>query len=162
MKRFIVSDATPIIAFSKINRLTLLQEIVRKIIIPEEVSRELFAYGKPDVEKLKRCTWITIEKVKSRNDIDLLLPTLDRGEAEVIILAKELKADLVVIDELTARKVAMMMELPLIGTIGLLIAARKKGLITKVKPVWDEMRACGIRYGEPCYQKVLTEIGELK
>ncbi|MFH1076882.1 MAG: DUF3368 domain-containing protein [Pseudomonadota bacterium] len=162
MKRLIVSDATPIIAFSKINRLTLLQEIVSKIIIPEEVSRELFAYGKPDIEKLERCAWIRIEKIESQNDVDLLLPALDRGEAEVIILAKELKADLVVIDELTARKVAVMMELPLIGTIGLLIAARKKGLITKLKPVWDDMRACGIRYGELFYQKVLAEIGELK
>ncbi len=160
MKEVIVSDATSVIAFSRINRLELLQRIVGEIIIPEEVSKELFEYKKSDVKIIKSCKWIRVEKVKSRNDVELLMPTLDRGEAEVIILSKELKADLVIIDELSARKVAMMLDLPLIGTVGLLIAAREKGLIEKVKPLWNEMIAQGIRYGEEFYRKVLQEIGE--
>ena len=97
----------------------------------------------------------------SQNNVELLLPTLDRCEAEVIILSKELKADLVIIDELSARKVAMMMDLPLIGTMGLLIAAKENKLIEKVKPLLDEMIVSGIRYGEEFYRKVLAEIGEL-
>ncbi len=160
MKEVIVSDATSVIAFSRINRLELLQRIVGEIIIPEEVSKELFEYKKSDVKIIKSCKWIRVEKVKSRNDVELLMPTLDRGEAEVIILSKELKADLVIIDELSARKVAMMLDLSLIGTVGLLIAAREKGLIEKVKPLWNEMIAQGIRYGEEFYRKVLQEIGE--
>ncbi|HEC96559.1 MAG TPA: DUF3368 domain-containing protein [Nitrospirae bacterium] len=54
----------------------------------------------------------------------------------------------------------MMLNLPLTGTAGLLIAAREKGLIDKVKPVWDKMIAQGVRYGEEFYRKVLGEIGE--
>ena len=77
-----------------------------------------------------------------------------------IVISKELKADLVIIDELTARKVALMMNLPIIGTVGLLIEAKKKRLIERVKPVLDAMMACGIRYGEEFYRKVLQEIGE--
>ena len=161
MKRIIVSDATPVIAFSRINRLKLLQEIVREIIIPEEVSSELFKYKKSDIKSLKNYKWIRVEKIRSQNNVELLLPTLDRGEAEVIILSKELKADLVIIDELSARKVAMMMGLPLIGTVGLLIAAKENKLIEKVKPLLDEMIVSGIRYGEEFYRKVLAEIGEL-
>ncbi len=160
MKEVVVSDATPIIAFSRIDKLKLLQQIVGEIIIPEEVSKELFEYKKADVKSIKHCKWIRVEKVKSGNDVELLLPTLDRGESEVIILSKELKADLVIIDELSARKVAMMLDLPLIGTVGLLIAAREKGLIEKVKPLWDEMITQGIRYGKEFYRKVLEEIGE--
>lgn len=161
MKRIIVSDATPVIAFSRINRLKLLQEVVREIIIPEEVSSELFKYKKSDIKSLKNYKWIRVEKITSQNNVELLLPTLDRGEAEVIILSKELKADLVIIDELSARKVAMMMDLPLIGTVGLLIAAKENKLIEKVKPLLDEMIVSGIRYGEEFYRKVLAEIGEL-
>jgi hypothetical protein len=161
LKRIIVSDATPVIAFSRINRLKLLQEVVREIIIPEEVSSELFKYKKSDIKSLKNYKWIRVEKITSQNNVELLLPTLDRGEAEVIILSKELKADLVIIDELSARKVAMMMDLPLIGTVGLLIAAKENKLIEKVKPLLDEMIVSGIRYGEEFYRKVLAEIGEL-
>jgi hypothetical protein len=162
LKKVIVSNATPIIAFSRIDRLVLLQQIVGEIVIPEEVSKELLGYKKLDTKKIKNCKWIKVEKIKSKKDVELLMPTLDKGEAEVIILAKELKADLVIIDELSARKVAMMMDLPLIGTIGLLISSKEKGLIKKVKPLWDEMIAQGIRYGKDFYHQVLTKIGELK
>ncbi|MBI4837928.1 MAG: DUF3368 domain-containing protein [Nitrospirae bacterium] len=139
MKKIIVSDATSVIAFSRINKLKLLQEITGEIIIPGEVSKELFAYNKADVKKLKSCKWIKVKEVKAQNDVGLLMPALDKGEAEVIILSKELKSSLVIIDELSARKVAMMMGLPLIGTVGLLIAAKEKGLIERVKPLWDEI-----------------------
>jgi len=162
LKKVIVSNATPIIAFAKINRLKLFQKIVGEVIIPEEVSKELFSHKKSDNKKLNRCKWIKVEKVKSQNEIELLMPTLDKGESEVIILSKEIKADLVIIDELSARKIAMMMNLPLIGTVGLLVFAKEKGLIKKVKPVLDNMMAQGIRYGNEFYQKILKEIGELK
>lgn len=160
MKKLIVSDATPIIAFSRIGKLELFHQIVGEILIPEEVSRELFEYKKADVKSIKHCKWINVGAVKSKSDVELLMPTLDRGESEVIILSKELKASLVIIDELSARKVAMMLNLPLIGTVGLLIAAREKGLIDKVKPIWDKMIAQGVRYGEEFYRKVLDKIGE--
>ena len=135
MKPVIDSDATPVIAFSKIGKLKLLQQIVGEIIIPEEVSRKLFAYKKADVHTIKNSKWIKVEKVASRNDVELLLTALDRGEAEVLVLSKERKADLVFIDELSARKVALMMGLSIIGTVGLLIHAKKRGLLKLVKPI---------------------------
>lgn len=160
MKKIIVSNATPIIAFSRINQIELLQKITGEIIIPEEVSRELFEHSKRNIKTLERFAWMKTERVKSANEVELLLPTLDKGEAEVIILSKELGANLVIIDELSARKVAKMMGIPLIGTVGLLIAAKEKGLIKKVKPLLDEMMIKGIRYGDGFYRKILEEIGE--
>ncbi|HEC96558.1 MAG TPA: hypothetical protein ENI58_00100 [Nitrospirae bacterium] len=84
MKKLIISDATPIIAFSRIGKLELLHQIVGEILIPEEVSRELFEYKKTDVKSIKHCKWIHVGAVKSRSDVELLMPTLDRGESEVI------------------------------------------------------------------------------
>ena len=115
MKGPIVSNATPIIAFSRINRLELFWQITGAITIPQEVEKELYEHGRPDVPALDRSNWIMVRKVKSRADVELLLPSLDKGEAEVIVLSRELGAGLVIIDELTARKVAIMMGLPIIG-----------------------------------------------
>lgn len=60
MKKVIVSNATPIIAFAKINRLELFQKIVGEVIIPEEVSKELFSHKKSDIKKLDLCKWIKV------------------------------------------------------------------------------------------------------
>jgi len=68
---------------------------------------------------------------------------------------------LVIIDELTARKVAIMMGLPIIGAVGLLIQAKRTGLIKEVKPLLDDMIHRGIRYKEKFYRGVLRSLDEL-
>lgn len=161
MKGLIVSNATQIIAFSRINSLDLFQQITGTITIPQEVEKELYEHGKKDVPALSRSNWIKVRKVKSQADVALLLPSLDKGEAEVIVLSKELGAGLVIIDELTARKVAIMMGLPIIGTVGLLIHAKRTGLIKKVKPLLDDMVRHGIRYKENFYREALKSVNEL-
>jgi predicted nucleic acid-binding protein len=161
LKGLIVSNATPIIAFSRINKLDLFRQIVVEITIPQEVSKELYEYQKSDLPPLSHSRWIKMKKVKSHTDVELLLPSLDKGEAEVIVLSKELGASLVIIDELTARKVAIMMGLPVIGSVGLLIYAKKKGLIKEIKPLLDDMIRHGIHYKINFYRKVLKSINEL-
>jgi len=161
LKGVIVSNATPIIAFSRINRLDLFRQITGAIVIPQEVEKELYGHRRTDVPALKRSNWIKVRKVKSQADVELLLPSLDKGEAEVIVLSKELGAGLIIIDELTARKVAIMMGLPVIGAAGLLMHAKRTGLIKEVKPLLDDMILKGIRYKESFYREVLKNIGEL-
>jgi predicted nucleic acid-binding protein len=161
LKGVIVSNATPIIAFSRINRLDLFQQVTGAIVIPQEVEKELYGHRRTDVPALNRSNWIKVRKVKSQADVELLLPSLDQGEAEVIVLSKELGAGLIIIDELTARKVAIMMGLPVIGAAGLLMHAKRTGLIKEVKPLLDDMILKGIRYKESFYREVLKSIGEL-
>jgi len=161
LKGVIVSNATPIIAFSRISELDLFRQITGEITIPQEVSKELYEHGRTDVPALNCNSWIKTRKVKSHADVELLLPSLDKGEAEVIVLSKEQGAALVIIDELTARKVTIMMGLPVIGAVGLLIHAKKTGLIKEVKPLLDDMIRHGIRYKENFYRKVLKNIKEL-
>jgi predicted nucleic acid-binding protein len=161
LKGVIVSNATPIIAFSRINRLDLFQQVTGAIVIPQEVEKELYEHRRTDVPALNRSNWIKVRKVKSQADVELLLPSLDQGEAEVIVLSKELGAGLIIIDELTARKVAIMMGLPVIGAAGLLMHAKRTGLIKEVKPLLDDMILKGIRYKESFYREVLKSIGEL-
>jgi predicted nucleic acid-binding protein len=158
----IVCNATPLIAFSRIQRLDLLHDVVGNIVIPDEVADEISrCRHKPYGEiSLERESWISVQQVQSAAQVRLLLPVLDRGEAEVIALALERQAKLVLIDELTGRKVAQSLELPVTGTVGILIRAKQKGLISAVGPLLEKMRRDGIRYSERFIQAVLRELGE--
>ena len=159
----IVTNSTPIIAFSRINQMELLRTIVGKLLIPTEVANELSEYGKGKKKSLdlSKYQWITIQDIQDKSKMRLLLPSLDRGEAEVIELAIEVKADLILIDELTGRKVAESFDLNVIGSAGILIKAKDSGKIQAVKPYLDEMIDKGIRYSERFYKSLLHQIGEL-
>lgn len=81
---------------------------------------------------------------------------LDLGESEAIALAEEISASQLLIDERAARKVAMARKLPLIGTVGILLLAKRRGLLDSVKDVLDEMQAQGMRISDRLYVQVLT------
>ena len=90
----IVSNATPLIAFAKIGQLPLMQKIVGNLIIPEAVAQEISAYSStaPGSIILADEPWIQVESLQSQTQMQLLLPTLDRGEAAVIALAQDKKS----------------------------------------------------------------------
>lgn len=159
----IVSDSSPLIAFSRINQLELLQTVVGNIIIPEEVAREISEYGKgkKGVIDVSSYGWIRVKKIASQSKVDLLLPSIDKGEAEVIVLALENKADLVLIDELSGRKIAESFNISILGPAGILLKAKDRGLIRTVKPLLDEMMEKGIRYSHRFYTHLLKQIGEI-
>jgi uncharacterized protein len=110
--------------------------LYQKIIIPKTVYDELErleAGNKRNIDKIKQSNWIEIVAVKENDLISVLLLTLDKGEAEAIALAKELKADLLIIDELKGRKCAEQLHLNIIGLMGILLLAKQKGLIKSIK-----------------------------
>lgn len=127
----IISNATPLIAFSKIGQLPLMQELVGELLIPEIVAQEISDYrasGPGSIEFVKE-SWIRIKPLESETQMQLLLPTLDRGEAATIALALECQASLILMDELTGRKVAESLQLKVSGSVGLLIKAKQIGAI---------------------------------
>lgn len=158
----IISNATPLIAFARIGQLPLMQKIVGNLIIPEAVAEEISAYTSASSGSiiLANELWIQIESLKSDTQMQLLLPTLDRGEAAVIALALERKASLVLIDELTGRKVAKSLQLNVSGSVGLLIKAKQTGKIEAVRPLLQAMQKAGIHYSQRFIDAVLKHVGE--
>ena len=127
----IISDTTPLIAFIKKDELTLLRQIFNIIIIPQAVFDELTANPH---ENKKQSTlilhavaqkWIKIQKLKS---IHQPLLHLGKGEIEAINLCFETKSPLLLIDEKKGRTAAKINKIPVLGTIGILLAAKKKKL----------------------------------
>ena len=158
----IISNATPLIAFAIIGQLELMHRLVDTLMIPEAVAAEISAYtsAKPGYISLADEPWIKVQPLQSTQQLQLLLPTLDRGEAAVIALALERQAKLVLIDELTGRKVAESLQLKVSGSVGLLIQAKQTGKILAIKPLIMDMRAAGIYFSQRFIDRVLLHVGE--
>jgi len=147
---------------AKLGRLELLQKSADTICAPQAVLDEVRV--RPDaatraVEKASR-SWLSVREVNNRYAVEILLAGLDLGEAEVIALAKECRADRLVLDDLDARRFARRMGLDIVGTMGLLLAARLRGEIPSVKEEIQRLQALGFRVAPALVNAVLREAGE--
>lgn len=156
----VVANTTPIISLAAINRLDILEKMFGKIVIAEAVYNEMKAkrnYGYDEVDS----GFIEVKSIQGVLYKDFLLSELDLGEAETIILAKELKADFVIIDESLGYKIANNVGLTAIRTLSILLRAKQRGFISELKPLLDEMIAKGRWYSDSVCRSVLMQAGEL-
>jgi predicted nucleic acid-binding protein len=154
----IVSDTTPISELAKVDNLDLLPKLFGKIMIPQGVFDELQVGEHPAAKLVQDLSWLEVVTVENQQVVKELQLSfkLDLGESEAIALAEEIGASQLLIDEKAARKVAMARKLPLIGTLGVLLLAKRRGLLASVKDVLDEMQAQEMRISERLYVQVLT------
>lgn len=100
----IVSNTTPIISLLKIDKLDLLRKIYGTVIIPKTVFLEIErGKNKPYYTDLTKIEWIDIQEIEDRKSLHYFFD-LDAGEAETIVLATEIEADLVIVDEILGRR----------------------------------------------------------
>jgi predicted nucleic acid-binding protein len=158
----VVSNATPLIALTKISRLDLLQELFGTILIPQAVYDEVVTHAarRPGAAEVRQAEWIYTQAPADRIKVDYLRADLDPGEAEAIVLAEELGADWVLLDETKARLAAELLGLRFTGTIGLLLLAKRMGKIPVIRPLLDELRMKKFHLSEKVYQAVLQQAGE--
>lgn len=142
--RKIISNTTPIITLLSVSSLDLLKDIYGEIILPKGVFEEIEeGKNKQFYEDLTKFNWIKIVDISDKEPIKYL-QDLDKGKAEVIVLANEINADLVIIDENIGRNYAKYFDLKLTGTIGVLLKAVKLGLVKEIKPLLVQMQENGI------------------
>ncbi|ODS35952.1 MAG: hypothetical protein A7316_05275 [Candidatus Altiarchaeales archaeon WOR_SM1_86-2] len=157
----IVSNSTPLIALSRINRLGLLKEYFTGIYIPREVYREVVEYGGDlaGAKEVKDAGWIKIGKTKDNLGVEILMRSVDRGEAEAIILGKENNADLLLIDDKEGREIAEGLGVKISGTLGVLLLAAKDNKIN-LKDSLDNLIASGFRLSKEEYDKLVRGAAE--
>jgi len=156
----IVSNTTPIISLLKIDKLNLLKELYSKIHIPNAVFEEVEAGRHKDYyTDLSKISWIKISNIKDKNSIKYFLD-LDAGEAETIVLATEIDADLVILDEKLGRFHAKHADLKVTGTIGVLAKAKKEGLTENLKPIFFELKEKGVWISDKLINEILRQTGE--
>lgn len=157
----IVANTTPIISLASIGRLDLLEKVFGKIIIAQAVYDEIKAKRNYAYYEIDKADFIEIRQIQGNLYKDFLLKELDSGEAETIILAKELNADFVIIDENLGYKIANSSGLSVVRTLAILLKAKEKGFVTELKPLLDDMILKGRWYSNNVYRTFLTKAGEL-
>ena len=117
--------------------------------------------NRDDAVKISEAVWIKTQKIRDNKLKRALMMELDEGEAETIVLALELSADLILLDDYDARKVARSFGLKVTGTIGILIKAKQEGKIRSLKKEINGLMKSGFWIDRELYKRILKESGEV-
>lgn len=161
MRRVIV-NSTPLIALCNAGLLKLLKEIYGTITIPRAVFDEVTAKQDSACTQIKdNLDWITVEEIKDIADRKMYKAKLHAGEVDVMILAQsDPAADLVIIDDNAAKKTAKYLGLTVTGTLGVLLKAKRCGVISSVKDAICKIQSNGFYINDRIVKLVLEQAGE--
>jgi hypothetical protein len=154
----VVSNTGPLLALAHLGQFDLLRLLFGKVFIPPAVRGEV--KDETSVAALTAADWITIQPVQDMLAVQLLNEELDAGESEALVLAKELQADLVLIDERAATRKARAVGLPVIGTLGVLLLGKQAGHLAVIKPLLERLRDLDFHLSTDLYEKVIQDAGE--
>lgn len=159
----VVSNTTPLIGLAVVNQFDLLAHLFGKIIIPTAVYHEAVLFGREQggaKQEIRKANWIEVVPVRDQLAVDVLLDELDRGEAETIVLARELNADWVLMDEKKGRRKLGEMSIPKIGTVGLLLKGKQIGYLERLEPCLDQLRRDGFSLSQRVIHQALLQANE--
>lgn len=159
----IVCNTSPITNLAAISQLELLHSLYGEIVIPQAVYDELteVGYPVPGMTEVETADWIKVMAVCDRAQVATFQQVVDAGEAEAIALALELSAERLLIDEATGRAIAEASGLKITGVLGVLLIAKRQGLILLVRPMIDLLiEQAGFRVSPALYDAVLTTAQE--
>lgn len=161
----VVSNTSPIINLACIGQLDILRQLYGAIAIPSSVYHEVAVtgIGEAGSREVQELDWIETKKITNRLQVVALQIELDKGEAEAIVLALELNAELLLLDERRGRAVATRLGLKSVGILGCLIDAKHAGLVHSIKPILDSLIVnAGFWVTESLYMRVLQAAGEVQ
>jgi predicted nucleic acid-binding protein len=138
------SDTSPISSLALIDRLDLLPCEFDNVCIPDAVRAELdripCAAAKTAIERGMQAGWLRLRPVRNARLAAALASDLDSGEAEAIILATEIQADYLLIDEKKGRVFARQAGLAVTGVLGILLRAKAMGRLSSIKAEVEALR----------------------
>lgn len=156
----VVSDTSALSNLLIIGRLDLLKKIFGHVIVPGAVAAELDVIDRHRREILEQ-EWISVVKISDKDLFNSILEKLDAGEAEAITLSIELSSDFLLIDELAGRLVARERGIKIIGVAGILVEAKRLGLIDLVKPEIEKLLTVArFRLSSQLVAEILDSVGE--
>jgi predicted nucleic acid-binding protein len=151
MSKTIISDTSCFIVLSKIGQLNILQQLFGNVITTPEIADE---FG----ERLPN--WVEIIVVKDKHKQQLFEVQIDRGESSAMALSLEMENSLLIIDDYKARKLAKTLNISYTGTIGIIILAKHKGIISSIKPILEKIKETNFRISAELELQALIEAKE--
>lgn len=159
----IVSNTSPISNLAKVGQLNLMQQLYETILVPTAVYEELLdnRAGETIITAVKSVTWLEIQLVQNQELVNELRSRVNRGEAEAIVLAIEVGANRLLIDERLGRQAAADFGLKVTGVLGMLLVTKRQNLVTAIKPIMDDLvTQASFRISNQLYTNVLNAAGE--
>jgi uncharacterized protein len=162
MQKIIISDTTAITNLIAIGKLEILLSIFQAIVIPKEVYDELCVLGRNKIV-IDAIANISIKTVINTDKVNELSEKkgIDLGESASIILAEEILADLLIIDERKGRQAAEELGLNVTGLLGVLRLGKHLGKIAHCKPILDALLQNGFRLNPKLYYQFLSSLNEI-
>ncbi|HPI11658.1 MAG TPA: DUF3368 domain-containing protein [Catalimonadaceae bacterium] len=151
MHKTIISDTSCLIVLSKIGEMDLLKKVYGSIFTTQDIASE-FGDSLPE--------WIEVLEVKDPFRQQLLELQIDKGESSAIALALEIPGSTVILDDFKARKIAIKLGIQVTGTLGVIIRARQKGIISSIKPILGKLKQTNFRLSTDLESEALMMAGE--
>ena len=160
-KRHYVINASPIICFSKAKLEFILEKLFGEILMPESVYDEILNGPTDDraIEVIKSPSWLKIVKVEKVNN-EITLWNLGKGETELLTIAYENRGFKAIIDDAAARKCARVLGIPFMGSGGILVLAKKRGVISSVNKALNALKDSGLWVSKEVERIIENKAGE--
>lgn len=140
-----VSNSSCQIGLERIQRTEILAQSFDVILIPPAVQEEI-GFSKE---------WLGVKPVQNHPLVNVLGTQIGLGESESIALAMEEGDVFVILDDKKARRIARQILPRVIGTIGILLRAKRKGIIKEIKPILDALNAVNFRICDSLYRQAI-------
>lgn len=166
MSQVVVADAGPLIGLARIDRCALLAALYGAVLVPEAVLAELHADSdRPGSRVLSSALAQGVIQPRAlaagcEAELARLCLLLDGGEASAILLAEQTDCRFLLIDERRGREIARRRGVPVVGLAGVLLAAKRSGMLESVSPVLAELSRQGYRLADALVAEVLRLAGE--
>ena len=158
--KVVIADTGALISLIHIGQLDLIEEVFGNFYIAKAVWDELQKYDNPDFDvSILKDIESKVKVIKTKNHLSVIM---DYGESESAILYEELNANYFLIDDNKARLIAESLNINCIGTLGLLIKAKQKGLLPELKPLFEKLLLFGRFFSKKLLNDILVKLGESK
>ncbi len=153
-------DASPLILLSRSRHLDLLEAFAKPVWVPQPVADEIFRRGAEDitVQAIEHTDWLVTKPITD-TPTAILEWRLGAGESATLALALAHGLE-AIIDDLAGRKCAASLAVPVRGTLGIVLAAKQRGLIPLARPVIEDMMRAGLYLSRKVLEKALRRVGE--
>lgn len=152
----LVGDSSALIALATCDSLYLLDELFGEVLVPESVYREVTKGDKPQAHALRDYLNGKVHQVDMRGYV-YLDAYADAGETEAMLLYKQVSGDKLLIDDKRGRKVAKINNISVIGSLGVLLTAKRAGIISEVGLLIERISESAV-YLEPTLIEAVLEI----
>jgi predicted nucleic acid-binding protein len=151
MLEIVIADTSSLILLSKIGEIELLHACYSTVNITRQIANE-FGESLPD--------WIKVHEVSKKSIQKTLEQLVDTGEASAIAYAFENPDCTIILDDRLARRLAKSLGFKVTGTLGVIVKAKKLGLIVSVKPILAKIAETDFRITPELVSKILDLTGE--